>query len=467
MSQLTSRTGPGREPGAPAYDNLNRVTQAYTSGTNWGETFTIDGWGNLTNKGPVSGKTNYENFNAAPATIKNQLNGYCHDAAGNLVLNAACPQGTFTPTYSFDIENRLAGTAGFTYAYDGDGKRVKKCSNTGCTSGTLYWMGTGNDALQESDFAGNATEDYVFFDGKRVARRDASGGAVHYYVADHLGSTAVVTSNVGGIQKETDYFPYGGEIVITGSDINNYKFTGKERDSGSGLDNVGARYYASTMGRFMTPDWAAKPTSVPYAMFGDPQTLNLYGYVRNNPLAKADPDGHCAEAISCGIEFGAGGSFFGPVGTGIGVAVGASVGLYLEYKGLQALNNYIHKSDNTATANPSRPGTLGKPDHQETAEQERIRTNGNREVPIATPGGNKEGRRADVVGTNPTTGKPEIVQVYRPTPAGNVPKREKEAAQDIQDATGIEPTMVPVRPLPQPSESTDQQPSEQETKEPK
>ncbi len=69
--------------------------------------------------------------------------------------------------------------------------------------------------------------------------------------------------------------------------------TGKERDTESGLDMFGARYYASSMGRFMIPDWAGKPTAVPYAMFSDPQSLNLYGYVRNNPLSKADVDGHC------------------------------------------------------------------------------------------------------------------------------------------------------------------------------
>lgn len=70
------------------------------------------------------------------------------------------------------------------------------------------------------------------------------------------------------------------------------RFTGKERDSETGLDYFGARYYGSTMGRFMSPEWAAGPNPVPYASFGDPQTLNLYGYVRNNPLAKADLDGH-------------------------------------------------------------------------------------------------------------------------------------------------------------------------------
>jgi hypothetical protein len=33
------------------------------------------------------------------------------------------------------------------------------------------------------------------------------------------------------IQKESDYFPFGGELVVSGTDINNYKFTGKERDA--------------------------------------------------------------------------------------------------------------------------------------------------------------------------------------------------------------------------------------------
>jgi hypothetical protein len=59
------------------------------------------------------------------------------------------------------------------------------------------------------------------------------------------------------------------------------------------------------MGRFITPDWAAKATAVPYAELSDPQTLNLYSYVRNRPTAVADPNGHkdkvdgCTEAQGC------------------------------------------------------------------------------------------------------------------------------------------------------------------------
>lgn len=78
--------------------------------------------------------------------------------------------------------------------------------------------------------------------------------------------------------------------------------TGKERDAESGLDYFEARYYSSAMGRFMSPDWSAKEEPVPYAQLDDPQSLNLYSYVRNNPLAKADPDGHCPQCLVWGEE---------------------------------------------------------------------------------------------------------------------------------------------------------------------
>ena len=58
------------------------------------------------------------------------------------------------------------------------------------------------------------------------------------------------------------------------------------------MDFFGAKYFSGVQGRFITPDWSEVPQPVPYADFSDPQTLNLYSYVRNNPLALADPDGH-------------------------------------------------------------------------------------------------------------------------------------------------------------------------------
>jgi len=78
-----------------------------------------------------------------------------------------------------------------------------------------------------------------------------------------------------------------------------YKFTGKERDSESGLDYFGDRYYSNGLGRFITPDWAAKAAAVPYAEFADPQSLNLYSYVRNIPTTKYDADGHFQQCSTC------------------------------------------------------------------------------------------------------------------------------------------------------------------------
>jgi RHS repeat-associated protein len=259
-----------------AYDNLNRISQAYTTGTNWGEDFTIDPWGNLTNRSLHSGKTNFEPLNAAPAT-NNKLTGFGYDAAGNMTSNG-------TAMYTYDAENRLLTAGGATYTYDGDGNRLKK------STGTLYW---GAGPLAESDLAASTTswKEYVFFGGKRVAKRTASNSTVHYFFSDHLGSSSVVTNSTGAtLEEDMDYYPYGGTALGTSSD--HYLFNGKERDTESGLDYFEARQYTSTLGRFMQPDWAEIPESVPYANFEIPQTLNLYGYVHNNPTTLGDPDGH-------------------------------------------------------------------------------------------------------------------------------------------------------------------------------
>jgi len=62
---------------------------------------------------------------------------------------------------------------------------------------------------------------------------------------------------------------------------------GKERDTESGNDYFGARYYSSAMGRFMSPD----PSQLYYADPTNPQSFNLYSYALNNPLKNSDPTG--------------------------------------------------------------------------------------------------------------------------------------------------------------------------------
>src|SRR5207302_3975388 len=90
-----------------------------------------------------------------------------------------------------------------------------------------------------------------------------------------------------------------------GYNVSGLQFTGKLRDTEDGLDYFGARYYSSTLGRWMTPDWSAGAVAVPYAAIEDPQSLNLFGYLENNPTSYQDADGHCDMGDWCGVTAGA------------------------------------------------------------------------------------------------------------------------------------------------------------------
>jgi RHS repeat-associated protein len=93
-----------------------------------------------------------------------------------------------------------------------------------------------------------------------------------------------------------EFAPFGQQLDANLT-TERYKFTGKERDSESGNDYFGARYYGSSMGRFMSPDWSAKQEPVPYSKLDNPQSLNLYSYTLNNPLSNVDTDGHACSGI--------------------------------------------------------------------------------------------------------------------------------------------------------------------------
>jgi RHS repeat-associated protein len=121
--------------------------------------------------------------------------------------------------------------------------------------------------------------------------RDASGN-LYYYAEDFIGSSRVITQSNGTMCSDADFLPFGQEVDYTNTCGSNYKFEGKERDTETGNDNFGARYYRAALGRWQSPDWSAIPVAVPYADLTNPQTLNLYAMVRDNPETFADLDGH-------------------------------------------------------------------------------------------------------------------------------------------------------------------------------
>lgn len=290
---LDSLNLPNRPVGSATfnYDSVNRITGFATTGSdctsipgaisgtkNTGNSYTIDAWGNLTNK--AVSKCTAESLNESAGNDNRFTGSGRYDSAGNMVSNGL---------YTFNAENQVSSANGELYKYDGEGNRVSK---TGTVS-ELHWNGASSDPLAESDAAGNMTADYIYFGSARVARVDANN-PTHpvYYLSDQLGSTTVLSSDAGVNLGEEMYLPFGGERWSSISDSNHYKFTGKQRDAETGLDYFGARYYSSNMGRWLSPDWSQATDPVPYADLGDPQSLNLYGYVRNNPVFRVDLDGH-------------------------------------------------------------------------------------------------------------------------------------------------------------------------------
>lgn len=217
----------------------------------------------------------------------------------------------------------------------------------------------------------------------------------------------------------------------------------------------------------MIPDWAEKPTTVPYASFGNPQSLNLYSYVNNNPTTTRDPDGHCPACVEALEELAESPAGQAVENWGAQALAGAGVLLTTAATALSngqlgnAYPSYYHgelqnpdgssvflSKDNGGEKNVPNPnGSKGAPDHQQTAEEERkdIGPNGQREVRVETPGGEKGSRVIDAAKVE--NGKvTEARQVIRPNKNGTPPAREVRAANDIQKATGVKPKMVPVRP---------------------
>ncbi len=121
------------------------------------------------------------------------------------------------------------------------------------------------------------------------------GGTLYFLHTDHLGSTALLTNSSG--QKVAGfavwYFPYGETRPGSGNPPTARRFTGQLEESTIGLYDYGARFYDPALGRFLSAD-----TVVPGA--ANPQALNRYAYVLNNPLKYTDPTGQLPEPSAWG-----------------------------------------------------------------------------------------------------------------------------------------------------------------------
>ena len=269
------------------YDALNRLTTSNENGgSSWSQTNGYDQYGNrwIDYGGGV--------HNLAFSTSNNRITttGFSYDAAGNLTNDTL-------HAYAFDAENKIKTVDAVTaYTYDGEGHRVRKFVG----ENTRFVYGIAGQLVAEFDGdTGNLRKEYLDGGATLIAIEPTavnSNGA-QYTTPDNLGSPRVITNSSGGVVSRHDYQPYGEELgtgiggrttamgFSNSGDNNRKKFTGYERDTESGLDFAQARYYANTEGRFTSAD-----------IFGgrltNPQTLNRYAYVLNNPLKLIDPTGH-------------------------------------------------------------------------------------------------------------------------------------------------------------------------------
>ncbi len=226
---------------------------------------------------------------ASEATAATSLT-YGYDANGNLISG----DGKY---YEYNDANQLvrvrhgdqAGPVLAEYVYDYTGQRIKKIEN----GATTYYVGKHYET--QVDNTGTKNTSYYFANNERVAKKDPSGN-LYYYHLDHLGGTNVVTNSSGNLVERIKYYPFG-EIREGGAE--KYQYTGKEKDHLTDWNYFEARYYNSDFKHFTQAD-TVEPD------YYDPQDLNRYAYVRNNPLKLIDPNGHAfnlyGAIASCLVE---------------------------------------------------------------------------------------------------------------------------------------------------------------------
>jgi RHS repeat-associated protein len=358
-----------------SYDDVNRLTvasefsspqsapQCATSGPQWCETYNYGQWGNRTIVAPRTTSASALEPAAFDTSTNHMTTGgmggtfQYGDNRGNLTEDAiATTVGALPATYAYDAENRLiaycpqggtctTATAGATvYTYEGGGNRIAKSSS----SGTVIYV---HDAAGElmAEYGGTASL------------------GLQYLTGDALGSTRLITDASGNVLERRDYYPFGEQILATTSNgracavpancpaLAGYsqdvgvtpQFTGKERDTETGLDFFGARYFSGAQGRFTSPDPMTYPRESHFGEQGflaEPQRWNKYSYALNNPLRNIDPDGYETQATLDPKAVQEAGDTIGDV------IVGSGKGLWNALAGTANLvNNFINAESRAFT----------------------------------------------------------------------------------------------------------------------
>ena len=202
----------------------------------------------------------------------NAADEYSYDANGNLTKDLN--KGISGITYNFlNLPNAVTFSDGstITYTYGADGTKLRTVHKIGSTTTTTDYCG---NVVYE-----NGVQKLLLTEEGYVTLSDTK---YHYYLKDHQGNNRVVISQSGTVEETNHYYPFGGAFAST-SNVQPYKYNGKELDSKKGLNwyDYGARHYDAALGRFTTNDRFAEKY----------YSMSPYQYGANNPVNNIDVNG--------------------------------------------------------------------------------------------------------------------------------------------------------------------------------
>ena len=202
----------------------------------------------------------------------NAADEYSYDANGNLTKDLN--KGISGITYNFlNLPNVVTFSDGstITYTYGADGTKLRTVHKIASTTTTTDYCG---NVVYE-----NGVQKLLLTEEGYVTLSDSK---YHYYLKDHQGNNRVVISQSGTVEETNHYYPFGGAFAST-SNVQPYKYNGKELDSKKGLNwyDYGARHYDAALGRFTTNDRFAEKY----------YSMSPYQYGANNPVNNIDVNG--------------------------------------------------------------------------------------------------------------------------------------------------------------------------------
>lgn len=261
------------------YDSLNRLTSTtVNSGTQQNFTYSYDRYGNRWQQTLTAGTGPSPSVTFSKTINHIISSGYFYDAPGNLTADGI-------HTYAYDAEGNLTqvdGGATVKYTYNALNQRVRVDWSSGGQE-FVYNLNSQRASIWDAA-TGNQVQGQAYWGSVPIEFYEA--GVAHFQHQDWLGTERMRTTHTGSVEGQFTSLPFGDGYTFSGADNDASHFATLDHDSTSATDHAQFRQYGNITGQWMSPD----PYNGSYH-FSNPQSLNRYSYVLNNPLSFVDPSG--------------------------------------------------------------------------------------------------------------------------------------------------------------------------------